>query len=125
MFDVAASCPVRFWRGINFRQYCNLCQRTYLIALIKPEIAPVSISFEGTLYMQLRVMPCSSKQEVIGRQLSNALRLESYFRTLLCDNHADEVFSQWNASRRLVTRALADYVAWYQRKSSGSFHIAR
>jgi hypothetical protein len=66
--------------------------------------------------MDLLLLPHSKSQEVAGRRLSTALRLESYFRSLVCENCAEEVHSQWNAARKLLTQELEGYAALKPRR---------
>ena len=61
--------------------------------------------------MKLLVVSQSRKRQAVERRLSNALRIEAYFRCLCSENHGDEVLHQWKASRQLVTRALEEYSA--------------
>jgi hypothetical protein len=59
--------------------------------------------------MRLLRVPHAGLQGAVSRRLSNALRIEAYFYHLLSENQGDEVFRQWSASRRLLTRSLLDY----------------
>ena len=74
--------------------------------------------------MQLMVISRSKRYEDAGRRLSNALRIEAYFRSLFHENHADEVYSQWKAARTLVRRAREDCQALYQRPAVAQLHTA-
>jgi hypothetical protein len=74
--------------------------------------------------MQLMVISRSKRYEDIGRRLSNALRIEAYFRSLFDKNHVEEVYSQWNAARSLLRRARRDYQAIHQRPAAAQFHTA-
>jgi hypothetical protein len=70
--------------------------------------------------MQLLTLSPSSSYAAARKRLSKALQLEAYFRYLLSQNHANEVFSQWSASRRLVDRAFEDYAAGQDQRADAA-----
>ena len=59
----------------------------------------------------MRLLPNPKRQDADVRRLSNALRLEAYFRSLVTESCAVEVHSQWAAARKLLTRELDVFAA--------------